>query len=111
MTKLFWDGHRSDEVAMVNAYIPVMGECDSEFTELENFRVFQNAYQRFYNDGAIPNYHKMKRLAKSVNVEYNTADREASLEEIAAALLDLALDVVLAGIAEKPVSPLSKGRS
>lgn len=108
MAKLFWNGYRSDEVARVNAYIPVMGECDSEFSELENFRVFQNAYQRFYNDGDIPNYPKMKRIAKSVNVEYNTTDRENSLEEIAAALLDLALDVVLAGIAETPVSPLTK---
>lgn len=108
MAKLFWNGYRSEDVALVNSYIPVMGECDPEMYALENFRVFQNAYYRFYNDGDIPNYHKMKRLAKSVSVEYVTTDREDSLEEIAAALLDLALDVVYADIAEKPTSPLAK---
>jgi len=107
MTDTFWTGRRAEDVAVANSFVPITGA--TPVTVVEEFRTFQNAYYRFYNDGDLPNYRAMTRLGKVVSVEYDTSRREQSLENIGDALLTRVLTAKKNGTIDQiPTTPLAQ---
>ena len=99
----FWNGRRDSDIKTVGSYVPFMGECSTP--ALENFRVFQKLYYRYYNDGDRPNVMRLKSLAKKAGIagfEYYSWNLKQDLERIGDGLIDAALAEIQSGIAQKP---------
>jgi hypothetical protein len=99
----FWNGRRESDANKIHPYIPFMGACDTP--ALENFRVFQNLYYRYYNDGDRPNNLRVESLARKAGLEgfkYNSWTVQQDLERIGDGLIDAALAEIQSGIAQKP---------
>lgn len=100
----FWNGRRDEEVKLLMEYIPSHGECETP--SVDTWRMFQNDYYRFYNDGERPNHMRLKYFAKKsgivgftyVGVHFAV---KHDLERIGDGLLDAAIAEINSGIAKK----------
>jgi hypothetical protein len=86
-----WAGRRGDEVAKLDADVPIYGEIeDKNRPMLEEFRKFSNAYYRYYNDGDSY-YNKLRHMAKRFGITLSSY-REETMEELGDKVIDAAIN-------------------
>lgn len=88
MNKTFWEGHRAQDLEVLQKHIPIQGKCPKDRPMLEEWRKFQNAYYRLHNDGDRANG-KLRFMAKRFDVEPFWSSRH--IEELGNRVLDAAL--------------------